>query len=273
VTSIEPFELFAIKYAVHSGRLDCDNFIGATPEPGSDLAYYVWVARRSDSLFLVDTGFQPETAARRGRTLIETPVARLARLGIAPQDCTRVILTHLHYDHAGTLDDFPMARFHIQAREASYATGPHMRDPFLRATFEEKDVVSYVHALFGGRVEFHDGDATLVDGLSVHRIPGHTPGLQAVRVWTRRGWVLLASDATHLYANLDRKLPFPVVYNVGALLDGYRRLDALADSRDHIIPGHDPVVMDLYPSPTPELDGIVACLHLDPVGASTGIRN
>ena len=85
-------------------------------------------------------------------------------------------------------------------------------------------------------------------------------GLQMIRVRTRRGWVVLASDAAHYYANLERGLPYPITYNVAEVLEGYRRAYELADSPDHVIPGHDPMVLVKYPPPRPELKGWIARL-------------
>jgi glyoxylase-like metal-dependent hydrolase (beta-lactamase superfamily II) len=98
----------------------------------------------------------------------------------------------------------------------------------------------------------------------VHRLGGHTAGLQVVRVWTRRGWVVVASDATHLYGNIQRNAPFPAVYNVGDMLEGYNIVRRLADSEAHIVPGHDPLVMQLYPAPTLALEGIAIRLDVMP---------
>lgn len=267
--SVEPFEVFAIHYARHAGRSDADNFLGASPDtPGSDLAYYVWVARRSDRVFVIDTGFGPQAAAQRGRDLFEAPAQRLRRLGIEPASVEDVILTHLHYDHAGTLDAFPGARFHVQDHEASFATGRCMCHGVLRHAYDVEDIVSFVRALYGGRVVYHNGSADLVPGLSVHRVGGHTAGLQVVRVWTRRGWVVLSSDAAHLFANLDRRTPFPIVHDVGAMMEGYRMLHELADSRDHIVVGHDPSVMMIYRPPSAALEAVAVRLDECPVHRS-----
>jgi glyoxylase-like metal-dependent hydrolase (beta-lactamase superfamily II) len=69
-----------------------------------------------------------------------------------------------------------------------------------------------------------------------------------VRVATARGDVVLASDAAHLYANIEQAIPFPVVVDVLAYLEALRTLARLAPSPDHIIPGHDPLVIDRYPA-------------------------
>jgi glyoxylase-like metal-dependent hydrolase (beta-lactamase superfamily II) len=118
--------------------------------------------------------------------------------------------------------------------------------------------------VYGDRVVFHDGDAVIAPGVSVHRVGGHTDGLQAVRVHTARGWVVLASDASHYYEHFEQDRCFPLVYSVGDVLQGYRRLKSLAASPAHVVPGHDPLVMARYPSAGPALDGIVARLDVAP---------
>jgi hypothetical protein len=72
-----------------------------------------------------------------------------------------------------------------------------------RIPFETDDVVAMVRKVFDGRVVFHDGDDALAPGVTLHHIGGHSMGLQCVRVKTRRGHVVLASDATHLYAHVN----------------------------------------------------------------------
>ncbi len=120
-------------------------------------------------------------------------------------------------------------------------------------------------AVLAGRVQFHDGEAEIAPGLSLHRIGGHSMGLQAVRVVTQRGHIVLASDATHYYANFDQERVFPVVYNVGEVLEGYRTLRRLASSPQHVIPGHDPLVMKRYPAARVDAASIAVRLDADPV--------
>lgn len=263
--SPEPFELFALRYANLSGRKASHNAIGGDPhEAGSDLDYFVWIAKRSDRTFVIDTGFAQGQADARKRHLIRSPKAGLALLGIDAAQVENVILTHLHYDHAGTLTDFPRACFHLQDAEMGYVTGRCMCHGFLRHSYYIEDVVTLVRGVHAGRVAFHDGSETLADGLTVHQVGGHTAGLQIVRVWTRRGWVVVASDASHLYMNFRDTVPYPTVFDVAGMLEGFRTVQRLADSPDHVVPGHDPLVMRLYPAVTAELEGIAVRLDVPP---------
>ncbi len=263
---IAPFELFAIRYAVHRHRQAKDNYVGDVDfhDAESDLAYYVWVARRGSEIYVIDTGFEESAGLERGRKLLVPVHEGLALLGVSADNVEHIILTHLHYDHAGSLDRFPNATFHIQDQEAAFATGRCMCHPVLRNPFNVNDILSFVRQLFNGKVEFHNGTAELTPGLTVHLVGGHTAGLQIVRVWTRRGWVVLASDASHLYGHMQHGVPFPIVHNIEALLEGHKRVLQLADSPDHVIPGHDPEVMRLYPAYSEATEGRIARLDVPP---------
>ena len=152
----------------------------------------------------------------------------------------------------------------------AYATGRGMGHPHARVPFEAEDVVAMVRRVFEGRVVFHDGHGEIVPGVTVHRIGGHSRGLQAVRVNTRRGHVVLASDAAHLYAHLRTGRVFPIADSVSDVLEGYRTLRRLAASDDHVVPGHDPAVAERYPAAAPGLEGWVVRLDADPAPASDG---
>ena len=263
----ETWTLFAVKYGTHA-RTTARNFM--QPKDPHDapypIDYYVWACVSGSRTVVVDTGFTREAAESRGRTWHRCPIDSLRLIGIAPEEVEHVVITHMHYDHGGNLDRFPKATFHIQDREMAFATGRYMRYPVLRRSYDADDVCGLVRKLYKDRVEFHDGDEELFPGLTLHHVGGHTQGMQFVRAFTRRGWVVLASDAMHLYANwLDRN-PYPTVVHIGDMLEGHRKVERLADSRDHVIPGHDPRVMDRYPPPSDDLKGIVARLDLPPHG-------
>jgi glyoxylase-like metal-dependent hydrolase (beta-lactamase superfamily II) len=252
-TALPHHRIHAIRYARHD-RPAAENFIGGTA--GDDdhaapmpLDYFVWLIERDGMTpILVDTGFGEEAAARRKRTMIRPVAEGLRAIGVDPADIADVIITHLHYDHAGSLSLFPKARFHVQDDEMAFATGRGMTHKAVRAPFDVGPVAEMVHLLFGDRVMFHDGDEDFASGITLRFLPGHTAGLQGVEVSTARGPVLLASDVAHLYANLVRETPFPIVIDVPAYLEAHRRMLALVPGLDHIIPGHDPLVLTAFPA-------------------------
>jgi glyoxylase-like metal-dependent hydrolase (beta-lactamase superfamily II) len=257
------YEVFAVRYA-QLERSRRDNFIAPDPHDGPmPMDYFVWLIRGKSENFLVDTGFNQAAADARGRTLLRCPIQALQLLGLSPEDIREVILTHMHYDHAGNVDLLPNARFHLQESELHYATGRYMRYSPLRHPFNVNDVINIVRGVYQQRVIFHQGSTTLAPGVELIHIGGHTQGLQAVRVHTSRGWVVLASDASHYYDNMIEESPFPVVFHVGDMLDGYQKIISLADSLDHVIPGHDPMVRTYFPFEGDPMNDIVA-LHKVP---------
>lgn len=261
----EAFELYAIRYAT-AQRTGAEVFIGGDPHEGPiPMDYYVWLARNATHDVVIDTGFDAPAARRRGRELLLHPREGLQRLGV---DCARVqdvVITHLHYDHAGNLGLFPAARFHLQDAEMAFATGRHMTQPFFAQAYDVDPVLEMVRLVYGARVRFHRGDAEIVPGLSVHHVGGHTHGLQVVRVRTRRGWMVLASDATHYLANMQQERPFPIVADVMQMTAGWERLRVLADAEALIIPGHDPLVMRRFPPAAPGLEGTAVRLDAEPL--------
>ena len=253
MTGLPTYEILALRYARHE-RTARDNFLGGDPHDGPmPLDYFVWAIRGAGRTIVVDTGFGERAARERNRALLRCPTAALREAGIDAATVEEVAITHLHYDHAGNLDKFPKARFHVQDTEVAYATGRHMCHAPLRGAFDVEDVVAMVRRVYDGRVVFHNGDAELAPGIELHHLGGHTQGLQVVRVRTARGWVVLASDASHFYANMRGRRPFPIVFHLGDMLAGYERLEALADGPDHIIPGHDPEVLRRYPPAGPDI--------------------
>ncbi|MEU8890409.1 N-acyl homoserine lactonase family protein [Streptomyces sp. NPDC048442] len=257
------YEVLALRFGTHADRPARDNFLVDEGQftQGTDMPmdFYFWVVRNEQHFLLVDTGFPEEMALRRGRTLFRDPVDALTDLGVAAGDVSDVVITHLHYDHAGNLDRFPHARIHLQEEELQFCTGPAMRHHIVRKPFEPVNVQAAVQRLFEGQLVLHRGEAEVLPGVTVHSVPGHTPGTQVVRVPTARGWVVLASDASHLWANIRLRSPFPILDQLTPMLDGYDKIEALADGDDHIIPGHDPQVAQRFPRLSGADDWV--CLH------------
>lgn len=247
MTAPPHYEVYAIQYA-RSLRASSDYFLFPDPHDGPlPILYYVWLIRGGGRTILVDTGFSAERAVTRKRDFLRCPSEGLKVLGVTPEAIDSVVLTHLHYDHAGNIPLFPHSEIVVQDEEVRFATGRYMRYPPVRAPFEADDVVALVRSNFNGRVRFVAGDETLAPGIGLHLIGGHTYGLQSVTVTTRRGLVVLASDAAHFYENISLENPFPIVADVPRMMAGHERLLRLAPTPAHLVPGHDPLVAELYP--------------------------
>ncbi|MEW2919704.1 N-acyl homoserine lactonase family protein [Ruegeria sp. ANG10] len=242
------WEIHAVKYADRNARTRADSFIiDDNHNALHAMDYFVWVLKRGNKVILVDTGYDTEEAAARGRPIAMDPREALRPLGIAPEAVTEVIVTHLHYDHAGGLHMFPNAKLHIQSAEMAFATGPCMCHDHLRAPFTAGHVCEVVKRLYSGKVVFYDGEAEIADGVTVHCIGGHSRGLQCVRVRTAAGWMVLASDASHYYENFMARKAFPIVVDLQDMMDGFETLERLASHPRLIVPGHDPLVREIFP--------------------------
>lgn len=258
------YEAYAIKYGDRVGSRGTIFVHGDPHDAPLAMDYFVWVIRNEERTVIVDVGYGQAEGERRGRSFLRCPTDGMRLVGADPDTVEDVVITHMHYDHAGNLALFPKANFHIQDEEMSFVTGRAMTHKALRHSFVLDDVVQMVAMLYGDRVVFHDGDEELYPGIELYHVPGHTRGLQCVRVHTKRGWVVLASDVAHYYESIEVGTPFLTHVDMFQMLEGFKRLKTLVPDPSHIVPGHDPLVLQRYPAPKPELEGIVAQLDVAP---------
>jgi len=205
-----------------------------------DFPVLAWYIEGQGHRILVDTGgHDPAQAAFQQPYLREPgqdPVARLAALGVRPEDIEILILTHLHWDHASNIHLFPKARVIIQREELRYAAAP--LDPH-RGVYQT--IPPGPPAL--ERLEVIDGDKEIAEGVSVHLTPGHTPGIQGVAVRAPSGVYFIAGDNAPLMENWDAREKYGVTHwpnSIHVDLESYfkslRRMETLGDI---ILPGHE----------------------------------
>tara|TARA_B100000676_G_scaffold310117_1_gene375631 strand:+ start:2503 stop:3300 length:798 start_codon:yes stop_codon:yes gene_type:complete len=262
--SLPQYEIYAIKYGERVGTRQQMFMHGDAHDGPQPMDYFVWLLKSAEHTVVVDVGYGKAEGEKRGRTFLRCPGESLQLLDVNAAEVEDVIITHMHYDHAGNLPLFEQAQFHIQDDEMAFVTGRAMTHKALRHSFALPDVLEMVSMVYGDRVQFHQGDDEVVPGVTVHHIGGHTRGLQAVRVNTKRGMVVLASDASHYYENFEENVTFTTVENIFLMHEGFRKLHKLARTPAHIVPGHDPAVLRRYPAPSPELEGIIARLDVAP---------
>ncbi|MBM6588934.1 N-acyl homoserine lactonase family protein [Brevibacterium sp. RIT 803] len=248
--------VYALRYATRESSVRGEHFYGHPedcmgPWP---IHYYIWAILDGDTTVVVDTGFTREEATRRGkRHYGESPIELLDVLGVDPSDVEHVVLSHLHYDHTGFVGAFDSARVHVQRAELEFwRSGMACRGAYEHLlNRNDLDTIGRLEA--EGRLNVIEGDWTIEPGISLHLVGGHTSGTQVVRVSTSDGPVLLASDASHFYANIEEDKPYGVVHELPLMYTAFDRLNELAGSQGVVVPGHDPRVAERH-QPLPHYD-------------------
>lgn len=248
---VQTYEVTAIRYAtVRSPKSELFHRYGAYGEPDAEIemAYYFWLLRDGVRTVLVDTGFDPEVGARRGRTCVVEPIEALRRLGVSPATVSAVIVTHFHYDHIGNIAAFPEAELIVPRRELDFWTGPLAGRAQFAAHVEPAEVDRIGAAAAEGRLRRTEGEEEILPGVTAIEVGGHSPGQQLTVVAGEGGTVVLASDAVHFYEELELDRPFGVVADLGAMYEAYDRVTELARRAAAVVAGHDPLVMDRFPA-------------------------
>jgi glyoxylase-like metal-dependent hydrolase (beta-lactamase superfamily II) len=210
--------------------------------------WYLWCVRGPDTTVVVDTGADPAMTLERKRSpRFENPVDVLARIGVDAAEVEHVVISHMHWDHAGGVRLFPKATFYVQESEYRFWTQDPIakRPPF--ANLADPASLEYLSALEGtDRLVLVDGDREILPGIECVAASGHTPGLQAVAVETTQGTAILGSDCAHVFRNVRHDWPSAFSMDLAGCLRSFDKLRARA-AEELIFPGHDVLMHDAYP--------------------------
>ena len=214
----------------------------------------VLLLRGLERCVLVDTGMGSKwTEPDRDRFGIEGCglASALAAEGLRPEDVTDVVLTHLHFDHAGGLTGgsgdvptFPAATVHLQRRNWDWARSPSERD---RGSYRRENWAPYEAGggASGGRLRLVDGDCEVLPGIEVRVCEGHTVGQQIVRVpgGPNGGALVYPSDIIPTVAHL--RGTWSMAYDLQPLVLIREKQEILERARaggDWLVFEHDPAV-------------------------------
>ncbi|OGL18793.1 MAG: hypothetical protein A3F92_10805 [Candidatus Rokubacteria bacterium RIFCSPLOWO2_12_FULL_71_22] len=239
------YEVYALKYAERDTTA-CQFFYREASHAPLTLHYYVWLILGGPHPVLVDTGFLEDDARERGIRGYVSPAAMVERAGVKPGDVPVALVTHLHYDHWAGHSLFPAAEYWIQREEVAFWMGPFGRYPAFRGAANVGALTNLVPLNYANRVRMLDGDREVLPGIRVHRVGGHTAGLQIVSVQTGRGTVVLTSDASHFYRNVETRQPVQIITSLPEMLQAFETIHALAGAERLIVAGHDPEVADRF---------------------------
>ena len=242
-------------HAFHCGSevTDMAFFSPFHPDVGTKVAipYLAFLVEHDEGLVLFDCGPHPDLhlnpAARLGGTAETYEIkvgpdddlaSQLRRNGWDPASVQHVVLSHLHYDHAGGMASFPQATFHVQAAERPFAAAPpiYQTGDYVPADFEiavRWNEIHGTHDLFGDR------------RLQVTATPGHTPGHQSLIVRLDGQTMVLVGDAApHARTLTEQALP-AVLWNPDAMVVSWEALRRLElDEKAFLVFPHDPNFRD-----------------------------
>ena len=256
------YEIYALKYAGPFTSKVAMVFWNEGWNEEIDRNYYLWVIKEKRENIIVDTGTGITQGEKRKLRGYVNPVDVLGRIGVNASNVTKVIITHIHFDHVGGMEMFPQAfpkaTFYVQKKEFDFWIKNPIakRRPFVGITDELAN--KSLAALEGtDRLKLVSGDKKIMPGMELLLAPGHTIGLQTVVVNTVKGTAIVASDCAHIARSFKEDNPSCLITDMIAWLKSYDKLRAKASSIDLIFPGHDVIMLQNYPKVAEDVTRLV----------------
>jgi glyoxylase-like metal-dependent hydrolase (beta-lactamase superfamily II) len=246
----DKYDVYAVRFATLANFPVSSLVAGADRSRRLDIAMMIWVLKGADGrIAIVDSGFHRDRYFTQFtvRDFLK-PSDAIAPLGIKPEQVTDILLTHMHWDHAGGIDLFPAARVWVQKDEYDYYTGEAWQSVRTHGGIDAEDVLELVKRNTDGKVSFVRGDDdTSLSGIQFGIGGRHTWQSQFVAVQTRTKIAVLASDNMYLYENLEKHAPIAQTLDAASNLRTQERMRSLAGDQRLLVPGHDPGVFDRFP--------------------------
>jgi glyoxylase-like metal-dependent hydrolase (beta-lactamase superfamily II) len=246
---MDKYEVYAVRYATLANFRVSSLIAGAEQSRRLDIAMMLWVLKGVDGrVAIVDTGFHRERYFTQFtvKDFIK-PSEAIAPLGLAPGDVTDILLTHMHWDHAGGVDLFPKARVWIQKDEYEYYTGEAWQQGTTHGGIDADDVLEIVKRNTAGAVTLLRGDDdTTLSGITFGIGGRHTWQSQFIVVHGTKHEIVIASDNIYLYENVDTHQPIAQTLDAISNLRTQDRMKSLASEPRYLIPGHDPAVFERF---------------------------
>jgi glyoxylase-like metal-dependent hydrolase (beta-lactamase superfamily II) len=242
------YEIYAVKYAGPFVRPMAKVLWNTDWEKETKINYYIWVVKGNEGTLIVDCGVAPSLAQQMQLPSYVNPVQILMRIGIEASQVSKVVITHLHFDHTNGTELFPKATFYVQEKEFNF----WMKDPVAKKPpflmLSDPGGNSHLANLEGTeRLVLVNGDEAILPGIELLFAPGHTPGLQAVAVNTARGTAIVGSDCAHIFRNYEEEIPSCFIADMVSWMKTYDRLKSRVSSPDLLFPGHDMKMLTQYP--------------------------
>ena len=235
------WDVFVLEFAMVPNDRWVNLVSGYNPDAMMDLPFSFILARQGERNVLIDTGFLQDDgsdyAIKLGIPRWISPLRMLAEAGLEPRQITDIVITHAHFDHMGSIGEFPNATIHIQKQELlswyeAFAL-PRQFGNFTRL-IDPDNMRQALEASIEHRVNLIDGDRdNILPGLHVRFGSGHTMGQQFVILDSARGRLVVSGDCLYTSVQLTGHnhdgMYVPLNNAFGSVLDQLRTLDKLND--------------------------------------------
>ena len=245
------YSIYAIRYAGSPGFSVADLVMGAPKDEKIDIVFAIWLIRGGGHNILFDSGFHRE------RWFKELPIKNFVRpdeavklAGVQPEEITDIVISHAHWDHMGGIDLFPKATVWIQEEEFRYYTGTAWQPGGDHDGIDPDDAQYLVRLNTEGRLRLVQGDnVEILPGIRAYAGGHHTFASQYMLVEGQPNFVL-ASDNDYLYRNLQSHMASATFADDlwSANIKNQERMIQLAGSAERVVPGHDPLEFQKFPT-------------------------
>jgi glyoxylase-like metal-dependent hydrolase (beta-lactamase superfamily II) len=245
-------------YAVRFGKSGfiklSDIAIGGSEKDSVGDCFMFWLLKGNGKYILVDAGFLLNENSNRNHYWNSInyirPDSALLRINIKANEITDIIISHPHWDHIGGIVLFPSAQIWMQNDDYNYFTGTAWQKKGNNGGFQKEDVKEIVSRNLDGKLNLVKGDSIeIIPGIRVFIGSKHTWESQYVLVNTKKDKVIIASDNSWYYYNLEHLVSIPIKYTFdpSAYVKQLKRMRAMQPDVSLIIPGHDALVFSKFP--------------------------
>ena len=239
------WDLFVLEYARSRNQPIASLVQGTFTEGAINVPFAFVVARSGNRIVLIDTGFMKEEsgalmAQKFGIPEWISPLRLLQEVEIKPDQVADIVLSHAHFDHMGSIDQYPKANLYLQKKELlswieAMALPP--RFGYLTSILDTADIRSALDAADEHRLHLLEGDRdNVLPGIHVREGHGHTLGQQYVVVETARGRYVIAGDCIYSSRNLlginKDGIYAPLGTGIGSVWDQLKTFDRINQEID-----------------------------------------
>ncbi len=245
MTQSATWDVYVMEFARSKDQPWVDLISGMYHEGVMDLPFSFILAQQGGRNVLVDTGFMQEEhgsgfSRKFGIPTWISPIRMLAAMNLAPDAISDIFVTHAHFDHLGSVAEFPKAHIHIQKSELlswyEMIALPR-RFSHLTAIIDPDNLRAALDASIEHRVTLIDGDKdNVLPGIHVRLGSGHTIGQQFVLIDTAAGRRLISGDCVYsrrqFTGHANDGVYVPLNNAVGSVWEQLKTIDKMNEAMD-----------------------------------------